>query len=77
VEEQMTFTWILNAVSLFAMTVGSILFFYSLWESPRSTERLMTAEEQKAHLKQRRLVAIGGVALSLWFVSQYVFEVLM
>ena len=73
----MTFTWMLNALSLFTMATGSILFFYSLWQTPRASERLMTVEEQHAHMKQRRLVAIGGGLLSLWFVAQYVFTIVL
>ena len=73
----MTFTWILNAVSLFAMTAGSLLFFLGLWESPRSTDDILTAEEQLANRKHRRLLAVGGGALSLWFSMQYLALILL
>ena len=68
----MTLTWILNMVSLFAMTVGSLLFFLSLWQSPDSADdELATEPERQARQKYRRLCAVGGGVLSLWFVMQY------
>ena len=68
----MTFTWILNTASLFAMTAGSLLFFLSLWQHPRSgDDELATEQERRDRQKHRRLYASGGGVLSLWFVMQY------
>lgn len=74
----MTFTWILNTASLFVMTAGSLLFFLSLWEPPRSADdELATEEERRDRQKHRRLYAIGGGVLSLWFVMQYLGVILL
>ena len=74
----MMFNWILNTASLFVMTAGSLLFFLSLWNAPRSAfDELATEQERNARQKHRRLLAIGGGVLSLWFVMQYLGAILL
>ena len=72
----MTFTWILSTASLFAMAVGSLLFFLGLWEAPGVNEDKMPPKELIAVLRRRRLLALGGGLLSLWFVMQYLLVIL-
>ena len=67
----MILAWILNAVSLFAMTAGSLLFFLSLWQTPRSADDEKTPEQKLGYIRRRRTIAIGGTLLSLWFLMQY------
>jgi hypothetical protein len=64
-------TWILNAVSLFAMTAGSLLFFLNLWKAPRLDDDGRMPERRRSDKKRRRALAIVGGVLSLWFVIQY------
>jgi hypothetical protein len=73
----MTFAWILNTASLFAMTAGSLLFFLGLWESPRAHEDKISPKELIAVLRRRRLLALGGGLLSLWFVVQYLSVIIL
>ena len=67
----MIVTWILNAVSLFAMTAGSLLFFLTLWEAPRFADDGRMPERRLSDMKRRRTLAIVGGVLSLWFLIQY------
>ena len=67
----MILTWILNAVSLFAMTAGSLLFFLSLWQAPRFADDGRTPERRRPDMKRRRTLAVVGGLLSLWFLIQY------
>ena len=69
--------WILNAVSLFAMTAGSLLFFASLWEAPRFADDGRTPERRRSHMRRRRTLAIAGGVLSLWFLIQYLGFILL
>lgn len=74
----MTFAWVLNTASLFAMAAGSLLFFLSLWQPPRAADdELATEEERRDRQKHIRLYAIGGGVLSLWFVMQYLGAILL
>ncbi|MHB8668758.1 MAG: hypothetical protein ACYC7B_14725, partial [Burkholderiales bacterium] len=69
--------WILNVVSLFAMTAGSLLFFAGLWEAPRYADDGRTPERRRSHIKSRRTLAIVGGVLSLWFLIQYLGLILL
>jgi len=70
-------TWVLNAVSLFAMAAGSLLFFAGLWEAPRFADDGRTPERRRSHMKRRRTLAITGGVLSLWFLIQYLGLILL
>lgn len=72
----MTATWILTTASLFAMSAGSLLFFLGLWEMPRATDDDLPPAQKNAHLRRRRLLAVGGGLMSLWFLVQYLWVIL-
>lgn len=72
----MTAVWVLNTVSLFSMTSGALLFFLGLWETPRAADDRLAPEQRRNHLRRRRLLAVGGGLLSLWFVIQYLWVII-
>jgi hypothetical protein len=76
-EAKVTIAWVLNTASLFAMAAGSLLFFLGLWEAPRSTDENIPPEKMRANLRSRRLLALGGGLLSLWFLMQYLSAIVM
>lgn len=66
----MNLAWILNTASLFAMATGSLLFFLGLWKKPRPSDG-----EEAPDQKHLRFIALFGGLMSLWFVIQYLIEI--
>ena len=73
----MTATWVLNMTGLFATTVGALLIFLYLWESPRFADQWLTPEGKRAYTRHRRLLIIGVGLLAAWLVIQYLAIVLL
>jgi len=66
----MTHSWLLNAIGLFATTVGALLLLMHLMSPPRFTNELQTAEAKKAYALYHRRVVVAVGLLSLWLVLQ-------
>jgi len=67
----MTLAWILNTAGLYVTTVGALLIFLYLWNSPRFADAWLTPDGKRAYAKHRRLVVAGVGLLSAWLVLQY------
>jgi len=66
----MTTAWILGSVSLFVTTVGALLIFLYLCNSPRSPEDWQAPEGRIAYARHRGLLIVGVGLLSAWLVVQ-------
>ena len=73
----MTTAWILGSVSLFATTVGAMLVFLDLCNSPASAEAWQSAEGKTAYPKYRRMLIIGVGLLAAWLLVQYLAIILI
>jgi len=67
----MTTTWILNAAGLFLTTVGVLLMFLHLRQTPRLSDNATVPEVKRAYEKDRRLLVIGVGLVAAWCVVQY------
>lgn len=68
----MTLTWALNTFGLFVTTVGALLVFLYLWNSPRFADEWLSVEGRRAYARHRRLLVIAVGLLAAWLVVQYV-----
>ena len=68
----MTTTWILNAAGLFLTTVGVLLMYLHLRQTPRISDDANVLEVRRAYEKDRRLLVIGVGLIAAWCVVQYV-----
>jgi len=73
----MTTSWILGSVSLFATTVGALLIFLYLCNSPRSPEDWQSPEGKLAYARHRNLLIVGVGLLAAWLLVQYVALILL
>jgi len=73
----MTTAWILGSVSLFATTVGALLFCLDLCNTPSSAESWQSPEGKIAYPKYRRMLIIGVGLLSAWLLVQYLAIILI
>jgi hypothetical protein len=73
----MTAAWILNSVSLFATTVGTLLIFLYLSQAPRMVGDGLPAEVKQACEKHRRLLKISVGLLAAWLLVQYLAVILL
>jgi hypothetical protein len=63
-------TWILNALNLLLVTVGSLLTFLHLWKMPRSIGERPSPEERSAYSKNRTLLTIAVGLIAAWLLIQ-------
>ncbi|MBI1942332.1 MAG: hypothetical protein HYS35_01600 [Betaproteobacteria bacterium] len=68
----MTTAWVLNAIGLFAVTVGALLLFLHFRNAPRQIAESPTPEAQRAYEKHRRLSMIAMGLIAAWLVIQYI-----
>lgn len=73
----MTNAWLMNAIALYATTVGALLIWAQLLSSPRDAAVFRTPEAQRAYAVQRRQLVIAVGLLCLWLVLQDVAFILM
>ena len=73
----MTTAWILGSVSLFATTVGALLVFLYLCNSPASVEAWQSPAGKMAYPKYRRMLIISVGLLAAWLLVQYLAIILI
>jgi len=73
----MTTAWILGSVSLFVTTVGALLIFLYLCNSPASVETWLSAEGKVAYPKYRRMLIVSVGLLAGWLLIQYLAVILI
>ena len=73
----MTTAWILGSVSLFATTVGALLVFLYLCNSPPSAEAWQSPAGKMAYSKHRRMLIIAAGLLAAWLLVQYLAIILI
>ncbi len=70
-------TWILNAVGLLTMTLGTLLILLYLWKSPKFAQDWLSPDGQRAYAKHRRLLIISVGILAAWLLVQYLAVILV
>ena len=73
----MSTAWILGSVSLFATTVGALLIFLYLCNTPHSAEDWQSAEGKAGYPKHRRMLIVSVGLLAAWLVVQYLAIILL
>ena len=73
----MTTAWILGSISLFATTVGALLIFLYLCNSPASAENWQSPEGKVAYPKYRCMLIVGVGLLAGWLLVQYLAVILI
>jgi hypothetical protein len=73
----MTTAWILGSVSLFATTVGALLVFLYLCNTPPSAEAWASSDGKASYAKQRRMLIVSVGLLSAWLLVQYLAVILI
>ncbi len=73
----MTSAWILGSVSLFATTVGALLIFLYLCNTPASAENWQSPEGKIAYPKYRRMLIVSVGLLAGWLLVQYLAVILI
>jgi hypothetical protein len=73
----MTTAWILGSVSLLATTIGALLIFLYLCNTPPSAEAWQSAEGKAAYPKYRRGLIIAVGCLAAWLLVQYLAVILI
>ena len=66
----MTTAWVLNAIGLFVTTVGALLTFLYVYQSPRFVDQISSAEGKAAFAKHQRLLSWVIGLLATWLVVQ-------
>jgi hypothetical protein len=66
----MTNAWLLNAIGLYATTVGALLILMQLLSSRGYAEDLRTPEAKHAYAMHLRKLVIAVGLLCLWLVFQ-------
>jgi len=66
----MTTAWLLNAVGLFVTTVGALLTFLYLRETPRFADKFASAEAGREYTRHQRLLTWVVGLLAAWLVVQ-------
>ena len=73
----MTTAWILGSVSLFATTVGALLIFLYLCNTPPSADAWQSPEGKIAYPKYRRMLIVSVGLLAAWLLVQYLAVILI
>ncbi len=73
----MTTAWILGSVSLFATTVGALLIFLYLCNSPRSADDWQSSAGKTAYAKHRSMLILSLGLLAAWLLIQYLALILL
>lgn len=70
-------TWILNAVGLFATTVGALLTFLYLRGSPRFADKFASPDAGREFSRHQRMLAWVVGLLAAWLVVQCLAVILL
>ena len=73
----MTTAWLLNAVGLFATTVGALLTFLYLYESPKFSDKFTSPDAARAFAKHQRSLLIAVGLLAAWLLIQILSVILL
>ena len=73
----MTTAWLLNAVGLFVTTVGALLTFLYLRDSPRFADKFASPEARRDFSRHQRMLAWVVGLLSAWLVVQCLAVILL
>jgi len=73
----MTSAWLLNAIGLYATTVGALLILTQLLSSRRYADDFRTPDAKHSFTMHLRRLAIAVGLLCLWFVTQDVAVLLL
>jgi len=68
---------ILNLIGMFLTTVGALLIFLYLVETPKFARQYLSDEGQKEFARHRRHVVVGVGLLAAWVVLQYLDAILL
>jgi hypothetical protein len=66
----MTNTWLLNAIGLYATTIGALLILLQLMSPDLYANELRTPKAKREYAVQRQRLAITVGLLCLWLVVQ-------
>ena len=66
----MTTTWLLNAIGIFVTTIGALLTFLFLYESPKFADKFTSPEAAREFAKYQQLLAKAVGLLALWLLMQ-------
>jgi hypothetical protein len=66
----MTNTWLLNAIGLYATTIGALLIWLQLLSPSPYADELQTPEAKRQYARHRRQLVIAVGLLCLWLVVQ-------
>ena len=73
----MTTAWLLNAIGLFVTTVGALLTFLYLRESPRFADKFVSPEVGRDYSRHQRLLSWVVGLLAAWLVIQCLAVILL
>jgi hypothetical protein len=73
----MTTAWLLNAVGLFVTTVGALLTFLYLHESPRFADKFSSSDAVRDFSRHQRKLAWAVGLLAAWLVVQCLAVILL
>lgn len=73
----MTSSWLLNAIGLYATTVGALLILAQLISCGAYAEQLRTLELKEAYTTRLRKLVVAVGLLCLWLVIQDVAVLLL
>jgi len=73
----MTTAWILGSVSLLVTTVGALLIFLYLCNTPASVDAWQSHEGRLSYSKYRRMLIISVGLLAAWLLVQYLAVILL
>jgi hypothetical protein len=73
----MSTAWILGSVSLLATTIGALLVFLYLCNSPASADAWQSPEGKVAYPKYRRMLIVSVGLLAAWLLVQYLAVILL
>jgi hypothetical protein len=73
----MTTAWLLGSVSLFVTTVGALLIFLYLCNTPASADAWNSSVGKNSYPKHRRMLILSMGLLSAWLLVQYLAVILI
>lgn len=73
----MTTAWVLGSVSLLATTIGALLVFLYLCNTPASVDAWQSPESKVAYPKHRRMLLVSVGLLAGWLLIQYLAIILI
>jgi uncharacterized membrane protein len=73
----MTTAWLMNAIGLFVTTVGALLTFLYLRDSPRFAEKFSSPEAGREFVRHQRMLTWVVGLLASWLVVQCLAVILL